>query len=630
MDSAAASPSMRGQASSLHACAVPSVGSEGWSCSKWLPKHDGRTLSLLRVSTSKRRLPSQLDPAALRAVAVTEVLTAFGKHFRSNVSGTAADYDSSKTVDEIEYFLSHDWGTPRLQKVLTLCYFFNSRAAIFTTCILAGPLAWFGTTVPIIKGYVATFVCIFTYFCILLFGQRVSAVFRVSDSVFLDKLCIHQTDEKLKADGIKGLAGFLRVSKKLVVLWSPRYLSRLWCTYELAAWCYLHGLDSNKICFTPAVWGVLHSVLVLGFASYKLLHLPLYAVDADINLNTFRVTATALCVPLIYKASLLLLEMIAVQDQLRGFAIRESQCFCCTHKHIHPDSGQQLGCDRELVYNTLLKWHLENRDDKDGDYPEEAKPSLDEALDRFDVAVKQDLFRVASNSLTGALLCQGYADWASTAVPFIWAGLDTACPLWRTGRYLDGVRWLQEYWVTAVFVMPLLCVAWIKTLKVMEKATAKLKPRCLSRALSAAVGTFVQLAVGSAMLLPGMLVIEPSESFGIQDVVLVSRLIFLAFLTSNALLPPRDAHEYRGVSAGLVDERGNAPCQQFGASAAADQAPSSSVNAPIIQEHASPVLRTSPWRTPASAVQSVDDKGPGNESATFIGASSVVASVISI
>ncbi|CAE7739865.1 unnamed protein product [Symbiodinium pilosum] len=52
--------------------------------------------------------------------------------------------------------------------------------------------------------------------------------------VFLDILCIAQHDEKLKKKGIMGLGAFLVNSKSLVVLWTPRYFSRLWCTFEIA------------------------------------------------------------------------------------------------------------------------------------------------------------------------------------------------------------------------------------------------------------------------------------------------------------------------------------------------------------------------------------------------------------
>ena len=70
--------------------------------------------------------------------------------------------------------------------------------------------------------------------------------------VFVDKLCISQTDEALKNEGIRGLAGFLNQARRLVILWSPRYFTRLWCVYEIASWLHLgKGLDSVSLVLMP-------------------------------------------------------------------------------------------------------------------------------------------------------------------------------------------------------------------------------------------------------------------------------------------------------------------------------------------------------------------------------------------
>ncbi|KAF4690886.1 hypothetical protein FOZ60_016721 [Perkinsus olseni] len=58
--------------------------------------------------------------------------------------------------------------------------------------------------------------------------------------VFLDKCCIPQNDPVAKSYGISRLADYLRVSNKLLILWSPDYLDRLWCVYELAVFLRTH------------------------------------------------------------------------------------------------------------------------------------------------------------------------------------------------------------------------------------------------------------------------------------------------------------------------------------------------------------------------------------------------------
>eukprot|EP00929_Paragymnodinium_shiwhaense_P040996 TRINITY_DN21323_c0_g1_i2.p1 TRINITY_DN21323_c0_g1~~TRINITY_DN21323_c0_g1_i2.p1 ORF type:complete len:111 (-),score=9.10 TRINITY_DN21323_c0_g1_i2:82-414(-) len=106
---------------------------------------------------------------------------------------------------------------------------YNGRAACIGSCALALPIALLGNAdwVKVLPGEFAKIFCPCIYVVLLLFGHRLSGLFRTPPYVFLDKLCIHQTDEAKKTAGVLGLAGFLRSSKRLVVLWSPRYFSRL-------------------------------------------------------------------------------------------------------------------------------------------------------------------------------------------------------------------------------------------------------------------------------------------------------------------------------------------------------------------------------------------------------------------
>lgn len=52
---------------------------------------------------------------------------------------------------------------------------------------------------------------------------------------FLDKFCVHQGDLTLKQQGVRSFAAFVAASNNLLLLWSPQYFTRLWCTLELAA-----------------------------------------------------------------------------------------------------------------------------------------------------------------------------------------------------------------------------------------------------------------------------------------------------------------------------------------------------------------------------------------------------------
>ena len=66
------------------------------------------------------------------------------------------------------------------------------------------------------------------------------------DTCFIDAACVHQTDEELMKRGIHGIGGFLLVSKELRIIWSPVYLTRLWCAALLEIQEYVFRLDGNS------------------------------------------------------------------------------------------------------------------------------------------------------------------------------------------------------------------------------------------------------------------------------------------------------------------------------------------------------------------------------------------------
>merc|ERR1719356_1182884 len=69
--------------------------------------------------------------------------------------------------------------------------------------------------------------------------------------VFLDQVCINQVDEEKMKKGIYSLAGFLKHSQSMLVLWSPEYFSRLWCVFELAAYLKMNSTGGDRIIFVP-------------------------------------------------------------------------------------------------------------------------------------------------------------------------------------------------------------------------------------------------------------------------------------------------------------------------------------------------------------------------------------------
>ncbi|CAK9028352.1 unnamed protein product [Durusdinium trenchii] len=186
-----------------------------------------------------------LDPELVRGVPLRFCLHGLGKYWSMT---RKADFDLSEKTDHIDHFLSHDWGTSRSLKVMTLLIVFNSCAAAVATSLvvlLLSITASTGLIPPKLWPWLPLpgFLC---YVSILLFWQDVRLLCRRPLLAFLDKLCIAQHDLHLKEQGIRGLGSFLRCSRNLNILWSERYFSRLWCCYEVAAYLKEGGFRDGE------------------------------------------------------------------------------------------------------------------------------------------------------------------------------------------------------------------------------------------------------------------------------------------------------------------------------------------------------------------------------------------------
>lgn len=328
-----------------------------------------------RITSMNMNIPRHL----LRAVSLKSVLRGVGAELGAN-SGTETLYGMSKQVDRIDDFISHDWQTGRWPKVLTLCLMYNAAAA-YGTCLLIGlascilqldsvavlpklpglhalrhkPMVG-GLEYEGVAGHWSIVACSVAFVFTLFFWQQMRAL-RPSRRVFVDKFCISQTNEKAKTEGILNLAGFLLHSKRLVVLWSPRYFTRLWCAYEMATWIYLDGLHADKmdhVKVAPVALGMITAMywlaMLVSCASFYVETRPwmyslIFFIAALIPVHFSRRYAR---------------ELHLMEKQLSCFQIRESQCFCCTHNHFvktgDGGEGKTLRCDRKLVYKTLGKW----------------------------------------------------------------------------------------------------------------------------------------------------------------------------------------------------------------------------------------------------------------------------------
>jgi len=88
-----------------------------------------------------------------------------------------------------------------------------------------------------------------TLFMAVLFYAQHMPFCQSSRSLWLDKLCIHQTDTSMKAAQVMALPVFVSRTDQMLVLWDDTYFERLWCNLELATFAK-HG-HLNKITVLP-------------------------------------------------------------------------------------------------------------------------------------------------------------------------------------------------------------------------------------------------------------------------------------------------------------------------------------------------------------------------------------------
>eukprot|EP00438_Fugacium_kawagutii_P018290 Skav223001 [mRNA] locus=scaffold1827:486512:487675:- [translate_table: standard] len=332
-----------------------------------------------------------------------------------------SNYHLSQQTEYYDEFLSHDWETSRWYKLCTMLMIYNSRAAFLCSLVVSigvGILRATGT----LPGDLWIKLSVFAVFpLVLCFWQRIRSIFVKPSMVFLDKLCIAQHDEELKLKGIFGLAGFLDHSRQLTIFWSHRYFSRLWCTYEVGT--FLRSKKHRPILVIPVKLAVILSL----FSAAELVIMGGYFVSAEMNLETeAEIEINQLfsfwllfslfyipCLPLLFYLGIgMMSDLKALPGQLREFRVQDAKCFCCTHHHRHPDTGEVLQCDRELMFQTLKKWFGKERDHGEGDQGDQGE----EHLEVFNRLVHTDLAPRVLRSVGSDVLPFSY----STYMTVVW------------------------------------------------------------------------------------------------------------------------------------------------------------------------------------------------------------------
>ncbi|CAE7201772.1 gpmA [Symbiodinium natans] len=199
-------------------------------------------------------------------------------------------FQASSETDHVDVFVGHSWRASRWSKFLALCLFFNLEAAIRCACgawfVLAATLVGWGGVTGLGGSYLIlpclVYFPIAVFFLVFFFRQQLFEG-RQSYSVWVDRLCIHQTDMDRKAEQIAALPVFVMHSSRMLILWDETYFDRKWCSLELAT--FARHVGTEQIDVLPlwlAPW-LLNSILmeVVSLTIYDLLDraLPRTSID---------------------------------------------------------------------------------------------------------------------------------------------------------------------------------------------------------------------------------------------------------------------------------------------------------------------------------------------------------------
>eukprot|EP00913_Durusdinium_trenchii_P020585 g19334.t1 len=279
-------------------------------------------------------------------------------------------HSKAESMESFDFFVSHTWSTDGKWKVLSLlmqtgwpCALLFSAAAVVLTAALELadilPLPFTFRTKPL-NGEAEDFpVCCWiscASFLGLFLGLLASPYFpclngRPGDCFIepwhSDMVSIDQSDAEKIEDGIYGIGGFLSVSRELQVMWSPPYLKRLWCVFELAA--YRKANPQGKITLSPLYVEQIVLMLILGL--YAVLGtfwiLYIWPVPSD-----FSLMANLLCmVPAFFPFHFMRRSLASSKHQLLHelltFDLNQVQCM--------------NDFDRSFIHSAIIKWSTEGR-----------------------------------------------------------------------------------------------------------------------------------------------------------------------------------------------------------------------------------------------------------------------------
>lgn len=384
-------------------------------------------------------------PEVIRVTQARHALWCFGRALREGHNGRDR-YQQSEVRRHIAQFWSHSWrGNNTMSKILLLLVVYNGLPAI-----LVGSAAFVSVRIcmqPEFELRPMPNTLAWSTLAGIVLSSLTFLTWPSRRRVFLDRICIHQKDERLKAEGMLNLAALLKHSQSMLVCWDPSYVRRMWCTVELAAYLKCH--PDGRLTIRPVSWGpctiagFLTVAILLAVADTLLEHFDSQAV-AEVSAFVFAACVMAFMYFTTVAARAHFRAASTVQEQLRTFSfLNDTRCYCCSVNHVNPKTGQRMICDRQAIAGCLEHWF-----------------GSDTA---FDAVVQRDVSAAFQRGVMSCLL--PYAWLTGATIPIAWFGVHAGLQSlwWRSGVDLwlafSNTLYLFCTWLGTI---PVLVALWLR------------------------------------------------------------------------------------------------------------------------------------------------------------------------
>ena len=313
------------------------------------------------------------------------------------------------------------------KKIATLIFLYNGPVAVLCGglyAILTVPLFYIGLLPGLDRGWDdgKLFSCwalwsgLLVTICVIIF-------WRPRSYVFLDRICISQNDNELKTQAIFSLAGLLKSSDSMLILWDPTWTERLWCLFELAAFLKSNPDRKKQLIIRPILLGPVSAAVFVTVAAAMI---PIIMVPLDSNPTTvFLPVAGALLGGLVvaYAAVSTLRnyfrDLDTIKYQLSSISFDSTKSSCCDRQHVSDSGDGTLICDRKVVQKCVDIWF--------------GSQSV------FENTVRSEVMNILMHDLSERVFTTTWS--LAVTIPIVWAFMDLAITFAHDTHLVD---WYQS------------------------------------------------------------------------------------------------------------------------------------------------------------------------------------------